>query len=155
MGIDNVLRLVALPEFEERDRDHRRIRVLEINGRSILPELAEWQNSSEREWKTIHRKLRLIAENEELPKLGTIKRVGDGKLIIEIVADSARLFAFEEQDGDFTLICAGTFWITGGNKNRKQDKAIQEALALRSRWRKAQPVEGEVDIRVERIEGET
>ena len=151
MGIDNVLRLVPIPKFPERERDARRIRVLEIEGRSILPDLLKWQRSSPNVWKTVLSKLRKIAEEPELPRLETIKRVGNGRFIIEIVADSARLFAFEEDDGDFTLICVWTFWIKGGDKTKQQYKAIEEAIARRSRWRQAQPVEGEADIRVERI----
>jgi hypothetical protein len=50
MGVDITLRLIAIPGLPERERDFHRVRLLEVAGRSILPELARWQRSSPKEW---------------------------------------------------------------------------------------------------------
>lgn len=86
MHIDTILRLVPVPDFPERRRQCRRIRVLEVDGRSILPELLKWQKSSPGVWKAIVKKLELIAGEMTLPRLDTVKRVGQEKTIIEVVA---------------------------------------------------------------------
>jgi len=150
MQIDTVIRLVPLPGLGDRVRGKHRIRILEVNGRSILPELLKWQKSSPGVWKSILRRLELISEYEDLPRLDTVKRVGREKVIIEIVLGSARLLGFEDQDGHLTFVCAETFWIKGGNKLAQQDKAIRRAEQLRERWMNAMTLEGVPDTRIER-----
>jgi hypothetical protein len=93
--------------------------------------------------------MRLIAESREMPALGTIERVGPGKVIIEFKAESARLFGFQDDDGGYTFVCVETFWIGHGHKKQMQDKAIAQASDLRARWRAAQPKPGDRDTRVQ------
>jgi len=150
MQVDTLLRLLRVPGLPERERDLHRIRLLEVDGVSAMNALKEWQEKHAAEWKRIAGKLRLIAENRDLPRLETIERVGPGKDIVEVKAGDVRLFGFQDQDGNYTFVCTNTFWAPGGSKNKRQNKAIGEAIDLRSRWLAAIPVAGLEDTRIER-----
>ncbi len=145
-----ILRLVCIPGFGERERHLRRIRVLQTaNHCEILDALKSWSRSSPSEFKRIMNGLRRIAENQALPRIRTVRRVGKSKEIVEIRAGNSRLFCFQDEDGGYTVICVGTFWIGRGNKKAQQNQAIQEAEALVKRWKKARPLPGYVDTRTE------
>ena len=144
-----VLRLVKLSGLEPRDRDRHRIRILQVGERcDVLGELKAWAKSSSDEYKRALNGLKRIAANENLTTLGTIKRVGDSHQIIQIAGDSGRLYCFQDDNGN-TVICVGTFWIGRGDKQDKQNKAIQDAESLMRRWRSAKPVPGVEDLRRE------
>lgn len=72
MSVDNIFSLLVIPGLEDRGRSVKRIRLLDINGRSLIKDIKKWQKSSPDEWRRIASKLRIIAEQEDLPKLSTV-----------------------------------------------------------------------------------
>ena len=147
-GVDTLLRLVPFSDFEQLDRDHHRIRLLQVGKRcEVLGSLKEWAKSSRDDYDRIVNGLRRIAENEDRPQLNTIRRVGSEE-IVEVKGGNARLFYFYDNDSGYTVVCVGTFWIGHGDKRTMQNKAIREAERRMALWREATPVEGQEDFRV-------
>ena len=145
-----MLRLVLFSGFEERNRDHHRIRVLQIGRRcKVLEELKAWSKSSPNEYKKAVNGLRRIAENQDLPRLNTIKRVGRKHEIVQISAGRARLYCFSDSDDGYTVVCVNTFWIGKGNKRTMQAKAIRCAEELMARWQNAEPLDEVPYTRIE------
>ena len=153
-GVDNLLILRDIDALPRRERDFHRIRFLHIGQRcKVVDGLAGWAKSSSIEYKGIMAKLRIIAKNNDLPKLSTIKRVGISKNIIQISIGNARLYCFNDNSGNLNVICTNTFWIGRGNKKTEQNKAIVEAEKLMNRWQNAIPVincPDDQEIRVEK-----
>lgn len=150
-GVDSVLRLVPLSGLPTRESDPWRVRALQAGKRCDAVEaFARWLKDSPDEARRIAAKLRKMAASEDELKLSTVKRVGPGRKIIEVKGRSARLFCFQENDrSTLTIICVKTFWIGGGNKTRRQDDAIGEAVDLMERWQAATPIAGYPDHRLE------
>lgn len=76
--------------------------------------------------------------------------MGADKLLIEVKGSQARLFGFDDEDGNLTFVCTNSFWIGKGDKNKSQNEAIEAGMELRRRWLAATPVEDTPDVRIER-----
>jgi hypothetical protein len=151
-GVDIYLKLQVFSGLPDRSRHLHRICLLQIGERcDVLKTLNDWAQSSHQEYIRIVDKLKQIAENEDLPCLKTIKRVGEGKRIVQVTADNARLYGFPDSDtNSYTFVCVNTFWVGSGNKKKSQNKEIREAGELMDRWQNAQPVVGYPDVRIEK-----
>ncbi len=127
------------------------IRLLQIGPRcDVLIELAAWFKSSPREIKRVLKKLQMIAEYDDLPRLSTIKRVGGTGRIIQISGGNGRLYCFLDRNGMTTVICVNTFWIGGGDKLKRQSAEIEEAERRMLLWQSARIVSGIVGARIAR-----
>ncbi|MCE5228804.1 hypothetical protein LLG95_04310 [bacterium] len=147
-----ILRLVRISGLDDRP-GAMLIRALQIGGSGVaecdvVRELREWFRSSPREYKAALKKLQMIAEFGDLPRLNTIKRVGPGHRVIQIAGRQSRLYCFIDADAVMTLICVNTFWIGRGHKLKKQNIEIEDAERLIHLWQRAKPIQGEIDTRM-------
>lgn len=151
MGVDIILRLVKISGLEDR-RSVKPIRALQIGGSGgarcdVIRELRDWFRNSPREYKAALKKLQMIAESHDLPRLNTIKRVGASHRIIQIAGRQSRLYCFIDSDAVMTVICVNTFWIGSGNKLKLQNIEIGDAERLLHLWQTAQPIRDMPDTR--------
>jgi hypothetical protein len=117
--VDICLKLQVFSGLPDRSRHLHRIRLLQVGERcDLLDTLSKWAQSCPGDYKSIVNKLNRIAENEVLPRLSTIKRVGQDHQIVQVAADNARLYGFQDSDNSYTFVCVNTFWIGSGNRKR-------------------------------------
>jgi hypothetical protein len=109
--------------------------------------LTELRKSDPQELTKLLARLRKMAEVSGEVKLSTVKRLGNRGLV-QIAGNSCRVFCFYDQDS-ITIVCVDLFHIGSGNKAKNQNAAIDKAESLMNRWRSAEPVPDQSDLRLE------
>lgn len=143
MQIDTILRLVSVGGFEAKERDFYKIRALseakmcageeKTTERSVTKDFLLWSKSSNKEFRSLMKHLRILAENEKFTPIKKMKRVGDQNQIIQLSGNQSRAWGFFDENDPRTFILTNAFMIKG-SKLKNETKEIKRAESLRNNW---------------------
>ncbi len=124
-------RLLSIIDVKAEWEICHRVRVLEINGKSLaLNELLKLKQDHIEDYKKIIKVMRLVAKQERVRNENHVKRGQRHGDIYEMRGGAARLFFFYTPDVQEAVICTNLYWKA---KSSKQEQ--NQAFDLCERFR--------------------